>query len=109
MNTDILVVIGVVAVGLLAIIIIPLWRMKQAIPQVLRIFRANNALDAKNAKTIDELGLRPRGMMEGMFRGRDFKPHALSSLTQAGIIAITGDGRYYLVEERLVGTRLYNK
>lgn len=81
--------------------------------QVIRIFRQNSALDKKSAKTIDELGLRPRGFAEGMFHGRDFKPYALDSLVKAGIIKSTDEGGLYLVEETLTASgvegRIYSR
>jgi len=73
---------------------------------VIQIFKELNAMDVKNAKTIDELGLRPRGRLEGMLRTRDYKPHALSSLLTAEIVKTTEDGRLYLSEERLIGSGL---
>jgi hypothetical protein len=80
---------------------------------VIAIFRRNSALDKKTAKTIDELGLRPRGFVEGMFHGRDFKPHALDGLLKAGIIKSTEDGRLYLVEDKLMDSgiegRVYSR
>lgn len=69
---------------------------------MIKIFRQNSALDKKTAKTIDELGLRPRGFMEGMFHTRDFKPYALDALVKAEIIKSTEDGRIYLDEEKLM-------
>jgi hypothetical protein len=74
--------------------------------QVIAIFRRNSALDKKTAKTIDELGLKPRGFAEGMFHGRDFKPHVLSALVNAGIIKSTEDGRFYLAEDALTASGL---
>jgi len=87
-------------------IVIPRWRLKRAIRQVIRIFRKHNATDAKNAKTIDELGLRPRGFIQGMFRGRDYKPYALGGLMNTGVIQQTEDGRFYLSEEKLMESGL---
>jgi len=86
--------------------LIPQWRLKRAIRQVISIFRKNNAINAKNAKTIDELGLRPRGMLEGMFKGRDYKTYALSALMRAEIVQQTEDERLYLLEERLSASNL---
>ena len=86
----------------LGLYVIPRWRLKRAIRQVITIFRQNNALDKKTAKTIDELGLRPRGFVERMLYTRDFKPHALDGLLKAGIIKGTEDGRLYLVEDKLM-------
>jgi hypothetical protein len=68
---------------------------------VIRIFRKHNAVDSKSARTIDELGLRPPGMLQRMMRRRDYKPHALNALIQAGVIKTTDDGRFYLSEARL--------
>jgi hypothetical protein len=80
---------------------------------VIKIFRQNSALDKKTAKTIDELGLRPRGFVEGMLHTRDFKPYALDALVKAGIVKSTEDGRLYLVEEKLAESgiegRIYSR
>ena len=66
------------------------------------IFRQNSALDKSTAKTIDDLGLSPRGFVERMFHTRDFKPHALNELLNMGIIKYTEDGRLYLAEDKLM-------
>ena len=86
----------------MAVFIIPRWLMRRAARQVIKIFREYNATDAKNAKTIDELGLRPPSMMERMMRRRDYKPHALNALMKAEIIQVTKDGKLYLSEEKLI-------
>ena len=85
---------------------VPRWRLRHAIRQVIQIFKEHNATDIKNAKTVDELGLRPRSMMEGMFRGRDYKPYALSALIRAEIIQTTEDGKLYLSEDKLIASGL---
>lgn len=86
--------------------VVPRWRLKHAIHQVVQILREHNATDRKNAKAIDELGLRPRGVMEGLFRGRDYKPYALNVLTRAEIIRQTEDGKLYLSEDKLMESGL---
>ena len=91
----------------LALFVIPQWRLRRAISQVIRIFQQLNAIGVKNAKTIDELGLRPRTLMEGMLKGRDFKPYALRALIKAEVIQMTEDGRLYLSEEKLISSGLY--
>ena len=53
---------------------------------------------------IDELGLRPQGMMGGMFKGRDYNQYALSLLMKADIIQTTEDGKLYLSEDRLLAS-----
>ena len=100
MNSTVI-IIALVVVALVAMIFIPQWRLKRAIPQVLRAFREANANSEKNAKTLDELGLKPRGMMEGMFRGRDYRQYAVQALMRAEIINMTEDGKMYLSEEKL--------
>ena len=86
---------------LAAIFFIPRWLLKRAVNQVIKIFRENNATDRKNAKTAEELGLTPPGIIERMMRRRDYKPHALNALIKAEIIQSTEDGKLYLSEEKL--------
>ena len=105
MNTIILIVVLVVLL-LVAMFIVPQWRLRRAIRQVIRIFRECNAIGIKNAKTVDELGLRPRRMLEGMFKGRDYRPYALRALRKAEIIQMTDEGRLYLSEDKLVASGL---
>ncbi len=105
MDSVILIVLFVVLV-VLALFVIPQWRLKRVIPKVIRIFREHSAIGIKNAKTIDELGLRTQGMLGQMLRGRDYKQYALSALMKAEIIQITGDGRLYLSEEKLMDSGL---
>jgi len=81
--------------------VIPRWLMGRALRQVVRIFREHNATESKNARTVDDLGLRPPGIFERMMRRRDYKPHALSSLMQAGVIQTTEEGKLYLSEVKL--------
>ena len=101
------VIIAVIVLAGLALFVIPQWRIKRAIPQVIRMFREQNAVGIKNAKTEEELGFKRRGMLEGMFRPRDFKPHALTALIQAEIIQITEDGKLYLAEDKLIDSGFY--
>jgi len=98
--------VGLGIVLLAAMFFVPQWRLRRAVRQVIRIFREFNAVDTKSARTIDELGLRPRGIMDGMFRGRDYRPHALNALMRAGIIQTTEEGRLYLSEDKLLASGL---
>ena len=107
MDTNtILIIVLLFAFLLAAMFIIPQWRLRRAIRQIIGIFRKHNAVSAKNAKTANELGLRPRGLMEGMFRGRDYKPYALTALMNAGVVKTTEDGKLYLSEEELMTSSL---
>ncbi len=103
---SILIIVQIIVFGLLAVFIIPQWRLRRAIRQVIRIFREHNAIGIKNACTIDELRLRPRGMMEGIWKGRDYKKYALDALMKSGIIQATGDGRFYISEDKLISSGL---
>ncbi len=94
-----IILMGVLVV--LALFVIPQWRLRRAIPQVIQMFRDNNAVGIKNAKTEEGLGFRRRNIMEGMFMPRDYKPRALTALIQAEIIQMTEDGKLYLSEEKL--------
>ncbi len=101
-----MIVVGLGILALAAIIFIPWWQVKRTLPKVIRTFRENNALNVQNAKTIGELGLQPRGIIGGMFRGRDYRQHALSVLMRAGVVQTTGDSRLFLVEAKLLETGL---
>ncbi len=105
--SSITVIVLIIVFLLLLLFIVPQWRLKRAIRQVIRIFKEHYAVDIKTAKTVDELGLRPRSMMEGIFRGRDYKRYAISTLMKAEIIQMTEDGRLYLSEEKLIASRFY--
>jgi len=107
LNVETIIIIVLLFVLLLvAMFMVPRWRLKRAIRQVIRIFREHNAIGIKNAKTIEELGLRPRGMMDGMFKGRDYRPYAINTLRKAEIIQMTDEGRLYLSEDRLFASGL---
>jgi len=106
MEEALLIVVVIVLAGV-AVLVIPRWRIKRAIPQVIRMFRDHNAVGIKNAKTEEELGFKKRSFLEGMFRRRDYKPHALTTLIQTEIIQITEDGKLYLLEEKLIDSEFY--
>jgi hypothetical protein len=102
--TTVIAIIVIFVLLILALFIIPRWRLKRAIRQVIQIFRNSSATDFKNAKTADELGLRPPTMREEIFHSRDYKPYALSALIRAEIIQRTEGGKLYLSEDRLMSS-----
>ena len=104
--SSVILIVLIIVLMLAALFILPQWRLRRAIRQVIRIFREHNAVGIKDAKMVDELGLRPRRMLEGMFKGRDYKKYALSALMKAEIIQITEDGRLYLSEDKLIASGL---
>ena len=81
MDTNALFILILVILAILGFFVLPRMRMKRAMSQVVAIFERNNALDARSAKTIDELRLRPPAFLERMLRRRDFKPSAPVSYT----------------------------
>ncbi|MFC1965334.1 hypothetical protein ACFLWI_00050 [Chloroflexota bacterium] len=104
---DTLIIILMVFIAGATIIFIPQWRIKHNIPKVIQAFKENDATDIKNARTLDELGLKMPRMMDGLLTRRDYKRHALKGLIDAGIIQSTEDGRLYLSEEKLIASNLY--
>ena len=105
---DTLLLILLVVAALLVMIFVPRWLMKRAFAKVIQTFREQNAINEKNAKTIDELGLTPKAMLERMWQRRDYKPRALQLLMSANIVQMTEDGKLYLSEENLMATK-WNK
>ena len=101
MSVNALFILVIIIIAFLGLFVVPRFRMKRAMRQVIQIFRYYNALDEKSAKTIFELGLQPRGIMDGMFKGRDFRPYALQILQRSDVVRLTEDGKLYLSEEQL--------
>ena len=108
MNDTTLIIPLLVVTGL-ALFVLPWWRIKRAVPQIVRIFREQNAIGIKNAKAPEELGVSLPGMMEGVLSRRDYKRYALKALMKAEVIQMTEDGKFYLSEEKLLSSNLYNK
>jgi len=102
-DTTILVLLAVLL--LLAMFVLPQLRLRMAIPSVIRLFRQSNAVGIKNAKTVEELGLKPKNVAQAVFSGRDYKITALQVLRNANVIQSTEDGKLYLSEENLSNSR----
>ncbi|MGD0352762.1 MAG: hypothetical protein ABSB38_04640 [Dehalococcoidia bacterium] len=93
------------ALILIIIFVLPQIMLRRAISSVIRTFRQSKAVGAQNAKTIDELGLRPKSMMQAIFRGTQYKTTALLVLRNAAVIESTEDSKLYLSEENLSRSR----
>ncbi len=102
---DTLIVIVLVIVFIVVALVLPQFLVMRTVPKVIRIFRQNNAVGAKNAKPIEELGLKQRSVIENMLRRRDYKPRSLQLLINTNIVQMTEDGKLYLDEENLAMTR----
>jgi hypothetical protein len=93
------------ALTLIIIFVLPQIMLRRAISSVIRTFRQSKAVGAQKAKTIDELGLRPKSMMQAIFRGTQYKTTALLVLRNASVIESTEDSKLYLSEENLSHSR----
>ena len=102
---DTLMVIVLIIVFLLVALVLPQFMVMRTAPKVIRIFREKNAVGGKNAKPIEELGLKQRSVIENVLRRRDYKPRALQLLLSANIVQMTEDGKFYLDEENLSMTK----
>ncbi|MFC1912245.1 hypothetical protein ACFLXG_03730 [Chloroflexota bacterium] len=98
-------IIVVIILFILTVFVIPTLLFVRNVPKVIRIFRFQNAVGTRNARTVDELGLRPKPMLQRLFSGRDYKPQALQSLIRANIVQATDEGKLYLSEEDLANSR----
>ena len=90
---------------LIIIFVVPQIMLRRATSSVIRTFRQRNAVGAQNAKTIDELGLRPKSISQAIFRGAQYKTTALLVLRNARVIESTEDGKLYLSEENLSSSK----
>ena len=90
---------------LVVIVFLPMLLNKRAVIHVIQIFKKHGALNAESAKSIVELKLTKPTLKDRMMRFRDYKPAALDSLIQVGVVQATADGRLFLSEERLRGTK----
>ena len=93
------------ALVLILIFVLPQILLTRAITSVIRVFRQNKALNPQNAKSLDELGLRPKSMMQSIFRGTQYKTTALMALRNSSVIQTTQEGKLYLSEDNLSRSR----
>lgn len=105
---DTIILILLLAVLLFILFVLPQFSLRRAIPAVIRLFRQQNALTPKDAKSLDELGLRPKSLARTILSGQDYRIAALQVLRNANIIRATDDGRLYLSEEDLQQSRWRN-
>ena len=85
----------------LGLFIIPIYLLRRAIFQVIRIFRINHSLCSEGPKTVEELGLMPVSFMDRFSKPRDYKPYALQFLLKSGVVRQDQDGFLCLSEEKL--------
>jgi len=107
--TSLLFVLILLAIFGISLFILPRFMRKRAMSQVIRVFRVHRSLSKENAKTVEQLGLKPHGFMERFMKPRDYKPYALQILTRQGVLCQTEDGRLYLSEQKLNEVREQKK
>ena len=103
--SDTTIIVILVVFLLFVMFVLPQLLLRRAIPSVIRILRQGKAVGIENAKTIEELGLKPKNIAQAIFRGRDYKITALQVLRNANIIQSTEDGKLYLSEENLSNSK----
>jgi hypothetical protein len=103
--SDTTVMLILVAVLLFLVFILPQLRLRISIPSIIRLFRRSNAVGINNAKTIEELGLKPKNIGQAIIRGQDYKMTALEVLKKAQVIQNTEDGKLFLSEENLSNSK----
>lgn len=90
---------------LFVMFVLPQLLVRRAIPSLIRTFRERKAVGADNAKTDEELGLKPKTLTQSLFKGRDYKVTALQVLRNANVIQSTEDGKLYLSETHLSNSK----
>lgn len=101
MNYTALFILVIIVIAILGLFVIPRFLLIRALKKVVKIFRDHNATNIKDAKAPEELGLKPRSFIDGMFRIRDYKPYALDLLRKGEIVKVTEDGKLYLLEDKV--------
>jgi len=102
---DITLTILMGVVTLFVAFVLPQIRLRRDIPSLIRIFREARAIGVKNAKTTEELGLKPQRVTPFLFRVGDPMQTALKALKKSKVIQSTEDGKMYLSEEDLLTTK----
>ena len=106
-DTTLIIIMGILL--LFVVFVLPQIRLRRDIPSLIRIFREAKAVGVKNAKTIEELRLKPPSGIRSLIRGSHHMQDALQVLNKANIIQSTEDGRMYLSEENLVSSKWCGK
>ncbi len=104
-ESDILWLVILVLIMMVAVIGLPQFLIRRAIPDVIKVFKRHNATSPKTAKSAEELGLAGQTLVQRLWKPRDYKPRALQLLLSANIVQMTGDGKLYLSEENLNATK----
>jgi hypothetical protein len=77
------------------------YRLRRAMRQLVAAFRRQGATSPAKGTTLEKLGIVRVNPLEGMLKGRDYRPEALRLLKEANIIRATEAGTLYLSEDEL--------
>jgi len=92
------------ALLIIAAFALSMFLFKRTVLYIIYTFQEHEAVREENAKTLEEMGLRPKTMMESLVNPglRDYKPQAFYVLMTHNIVKTTPDNRYYLSEYDLM-------
>ena len=104
-QTEVLWLLGAGVLLLLSFFVIVPWRMRRAIPKLIKVFIERNATRPTNAITYNELGI--KSSMFGLGFMKDYKKESLDVLIKMEIVQLAEDGRLFLSEDKLNNSKLY--
>ncbi len=105
MGRDVLFIVAAIILALLVWLFVPSWMIRRSMPKVISILRNKNAVGIRNAKTLEELGLGSKPMLERMFGRRDYKPKALHLLVETKVVLMTEDNKFYITEQTIADAK----
>ena len=106
MQTPLFFVCFIVVAALLlgAALALSMFLLRRTMFFIIRTFRECGAVRMESAKTLDEMGLRPKSMMDCLVNPglRDYKREAFHILMTYDVVKTTVDDKYYLSEYNLI-------
>ena len=108
MNSILVIILMLVLCFVLAAVVSTMMT-KKAMYQIIRSLKKNGALNAKNSKSMAELGFSPKSFVEQIMKFRDYKPKTLEFLIKLNIVMCKEDGSIFLSEKELLSSKLLEK
>ncbi|MDO8490444.1 MAG: hypothetical protein Q7T04_00330 [Dehalococcoidia bacterium] len=100
-TADILALLAIILLAVLGLVFLPAWMARRNMRKVVKILLEKGATGIQNAMTVDNLGLRPKSLLQRIGGPRDWKPKALDLLIQSNVVLMTQDGKLYVTESSL--------
>jgi hypothetical protein len=85
--------------------VISIVSLKKNIIKVIKIFEKNNALTAKTAVSLENLGIIQQNLLERTVKRRDDRIHALKFLMGYQCVITSDNERYYLNKKKMATFR----